>query len=69
MSTYAEIQNYVKEKHHFSPKTCWIAHVKADHGQTNRVAPNRVDLDQRKHPCPPEKRAAIEQALRDLGMV
>ena len=54
--------------HGFMPKTCWIAHVMADHGLTRRVASNRLDPRKRKHPCPPDKRPAIENALRYFGM-
>ena len=28
MSTYRRIQEYVKRQYGFTPKTCWIAHVK-----------------------------------------
>ena len=28
MATYEEIQDYIKQKYGFTPKTCWIAHVK-----------------------------------------
>jgi hypothetical protein len=69
MATYAEIQKAVREKCGFTPKTCWIAHVMSDHGLSRRIAPNRIDLAARKHPCPPEKRAAITEILRELRMI
>jgi hypothetical protein len=41
--------------------------VKAAHGLTTRIAPNRLNARKRKHPCPPEKRSVIERALRHFG--
>ena len=69
MATYPEIQNRMRATHGFTPKTCWIAHVKAGHGLISSQAPNRIDPDRREHPCPPEKRAAIEAALVHFGMI
>jgi len=40
--------------------------VKSEFGLTGRVAPNRIDAKNRKHPCPPEKRPVIEEAMRRL---
>jgi hypothetical protein len=67
MATYAETQAYIRYKHGFVLKTCWIAHVLADHGLTRGPAANRIDEKRRVAPCPPQKRATIEQALRALG--
>ncbi|MEF2547513.1 hypothetical protein VQ045_10120 [Aurantimonas sp. E1-2-R+4] len=67
MATYKQIQQYVKATNGFTPKTCWIAHVRSDHGMTTRQAANRYAANRRAHPCPPEKRQAIEDALRVLG--
>jgi hypothetical protein len=69
MATYKEIQGLVKLKYRFQPKTCWIADVKASFGLTSRQAPNRISSLSREAPCPPDKRAAIEAALRELGMI
>lgn len=67
MATYKDIQLTVKDQAGFVPKTCWIAHVLSIHSQTKRQAPNRKG--QRKHPCPDDKRAAIEAALRRFKMI
>jgi len=69
MATYAQIIDRVKLETGKSCKTCWVAHVMADHGLTTRISPNRVDRKTRKHPCPPDKRPAIESALRHYGMI
>jgi hypothetical protein len=69
MATYKDIQSRVKKKQGFEPKTCWIADVKASFGLATRQAPNRINSSRREVPCPPDKRAAIEEALRDFGMI
>lgn len=69
MTTYAKISSHVKAAHHFTPKTCWIAHVKFDHGLTRGVSPNSLSLNARKHPCPPNRRTAIEGALAHFGLI
>ncbi len=69
VATYKQIQERVKAKDGFVPKTCWIAHVMADHGLTTRVATNRISPKSREHPCPADKRLAIEATLRHFGMV
>jgi hypothetical protein len=68
MPTYKDIVGHIRENEHFTAKTCWIAHVKADWGHTTKTAPNRQSPDRRVHPCPPGKRAAIEKALRHFGV-
>jgi hypothetical protein len=69
MATYREIQERVKFTNRFVPKTCWIAHVMADHGLTTRTAANRINKNQRKYPCPDDKRSAIVTALRHFKML
>jgi hypothetical protein len=68
MATYKEIQSFVREKHGFSVKTCWIAHVKELNGLEVRKAPNRQGID-RMVPCPADKQNAIEEAFRQFGMI
>ena len=69
MATYKQIQGYVNEQNGSDVETCHIAHVLADHGLTNRRAPNRIDPLTRVKPCPPKKRRAIEEALKHFRMV
>ncbi len=64
MSTYKEIQDKVRKASGFTPKTCWIAHVKELAGLNPKVAHNRHKSGTRKHPCPPAKIAAIKKALK-----
>ena len=67
-ATYAQIQWYVREAYGFVPLTGWFAHVKGLHGLPVRRAPNR-QRDERRFPCPADKRAAIEEGLRHFGLL
>ena len=69
MATDAEIQKFVQRHHGFIPKTAWIAHVKGVHGLPTLRGANRVGRDRDIAPCPPEKREAIEEALRHFGVM
>jgi hypothetical protein len=68
MATYKQIAEYVRSNDGIVIKTCWIAHILSDHGKTRSVAPNRIGVA-RKYPCPPEKRPAIERALKKFAMI
>lgn len=61
VATYAQIAEGVKRQSGFTPKTCWIAHVKELDGLKPGVAPNRTRANVREVPCPPKKREAIER--------
>lgn len=68
MATYKQIQEHVRKTRNFVPKTCWIADIKAEHGLTTRQAPNRANPQDRKHPCPADKREGLTAAMRELGV-
>jgi hypothetical protein len=68
MATYSEIQKLVQRHHGFVPKPAWITRVEALRGLPTRPAANRAGRGRRVVPCPPEKREAIEQALRHFGL-
>jgi len=69
MATYKQIQEFVKEKYDFVPKTCWIADVKEKSGSAPAPAPNRLTVDERQQPCPEDKQSAIEDALQHFGLI
>ena len=69
MPTYSEIQRYVKDKHGFQPKRCWIAHMKELCSLPVKQANNRYDPNSRTNPCPVEKQAAMMEAFRHFGMI
>jgi hypothetical protein len=63
MPTYRHVQEYVRARHGYTVKTCWIAHVKEMEGLAPRRAPNRQS-SRRTNPCPPDKVDAIREALK-----
>jgi hypothetical protein len=69
MATSAEIQKFVRRHDGFIPTTGWIAHVKEVHGIPTLREANRVRRGRAIEPCPPEKREAIEEALRHFGVI
>ena len=69
MATDAEIQKFVQQHHGFIPKPGWIAHVKEVHGIPTLRGAKRARRDRAVEPCPPEKREAIEEALRHFGVM
>jgi hypothetical protein len=69
MGFYKDVERLVRLDARFVPKPCWIAHVLELNGCQPRVAYNRISPNERKYPCPPEKRPAIERAFRKLGRI
>jgi hypothetical protein len=69
MATYKVIQMYVKGHYGYSPKTCWIAHMKEVCGLNPSVATNRIDKGKRQHPCPENKQDDIVSAFRYFHMI
>lgn len=70
MTTYQQIVDYIRSADGFVAQSCWIAHVKSDHGLTTRIAPNRKSSTDREKPCPDDyRRDAIERALRHFKMI
>ncbi|MFX0150964.1 MAG: hypothetical protein ACFFAJ_09300 [Candidatus Hodarchaeota archaeon] len=66
MATYKEIQVWVKQNYGFSPKTCWIAHVKEICGLKAKPAWNRAHSNKRQEECPIKKQEAIKKSLNSL---
>ena len=60
--TDQEIQKWISGQQGFVPESAWIAHCKELFG----IATGTTNID---NPCPPEKVAAIQQALRHLGLI
>ncbi|MGF7184101.1 hypothetical protein GGQ84_000181 [Desulfitispora alkaliphila] len=69
MSTYKQLQQWVKENYGFLPKSCWIADVKEKHGIIIRKAPNRHDESKRGNPCPENKVKPIEEAFKYYRLI
>ena len=69
MATYAQIQEYVRNKYGFTVKSCWIAHVKEMNGLNPQISHRRYDPKIRQVPCPAGKVKPIEEAFRYFGMI
>lgn len=69
MATYKQIQEYIKKKHGFVSKTCWIAYAKEIAGLPVGQAHNRKNPIEREEPCPPAKLPAIMDAFRHFEMI
>ena len=68
MATYAEIAAWVKKKHGFTAKPCWIADRKDAYGlidERRRVAKGKA----RENPCPVDRAPMIDAAMRHFGMI
>lgn len=68
MATYAQIQAYVKQEHGYTPKTCWITHMKEKSGLPVTRAHNRQS-EVRLLPCPESKEDSILEAFRHYGLL
>jgi len=68
VATYKQIQEWVKKKYGFTPKTCWIADVKEQCGLKVRKTWNRQGK-QRLVPCPQDKIKPIKKALHHFKML
>ena len=68
MTTGAGIQKFVRRHHGVVPKRGRIAHVKEVHGIPTLRGANRAPRDRDIGSSPPEKREAIDGALRHVGM-
>lgn len=68
MATYRQIQEWVRQKYGFVPKTCWIADVKQRSGLSVRRASNRIS-NSRVYPCPKDKEGPIKAALKHFNML
>jgi len=69
MTSYKQIQIWVKTHYGFVPRSCWIAHVKEICNLNPRIAPNRISKTDRQYPCPADKIGAIKQAFRHFELI
>lgn len=69
MATYEQIKEYVKKVYGYTPKSCWIAHMKEIYGLNPKAAPNRYSLDIRTNPCPNKKQDDLRNAFKNFKMI
>ena len=68
--TYKQIQAYVLETHGLKVSPLYIANVKDEFGMEKQFSYEEAGMSAKKRPnCPPEKRAAIIDALIHFGML
>ncbi|MCD8376695.1 MAG: 23S rRNA (uracil(1939)-C(5))-methyltransferase RlmD, partial [Oscillospiraceae bacterium] len=68
--TYGQIKDYVKEHTGLSVSSLYIAQVKQKYGIIERENYNKPKSENARQPqCPPEKEAAITEALRWFKMI
>jgi 23S rRNA (uracil1939-C5)-methyltransferase len=69
-ATYHEIKDYVLEQTGLKVSTLYIAQIKQKCGIIERENYNKPKSEDARQPqCPPEKEAAIMDALRHFGMI
>ena len=69
-ATYTEIKEWVLEKYGMKVSSLYVAQVKQKHGIIERENYNKPKNEGAKVPhCPPEKAAAIENALKHFKMI
>lgn len=67
MPTYEDVQEYTRKHYGWVAQGCWIAHVKEIRALPLRKS-KRGDAARVK-PCPPDKQAQVEAAMRAVGML
>ena len=69
-ATYEEIKEYVLEHTGLKVSHLYIAQVKQKYGIIERENYNKPKSENSRQPkCPPEKKAAITEALKHFGMI
>ncbi len=69
MTTYKQIQTYVKNTYGYTPKSCWIAHMKEECGLNPKVSHRRYSVETRVHPCPDVKQKDLKEAFKHFKMI
>lgn len=69
-ATYPELKDYILNKYGFKVSSLYIAQVKRKLGLDVGTSFNQPKSEDAKQPqCPPEKEAAIVEALKHFGMI
>ena len=69
-ATYGQIKDYIKEHTGLLVSSLYIAQIKQKYGIIERENYNKPKSENARQPqCPPEKEAAITEALRYFGMI
>ena len=69
-TTYQKIKDYVLEHSGLKVSSLYIAQVKQKYGIIERENYNKPKSENSRQPkCPPEKEAAITEAMKYFGMI
>ena len=68
-ATYGDIKEWVMKKHGLNVSCLYIAQIKTKCGLEKRENYNKGKEGHRVPTCPPEKEAAIMEALKFFGMI
>ena len=69
-ATYQKIKDYVLEHSGLKVSSLYIAQVKQKYGIIERENYNKPKTENTRQPkCPPEKEAAITEAMKYFGMI
>ena len=69
-ATYSEIKQWIQAEYDLKVSSLYVAQVKQKHGIVERECYNKPKSENAKQPkCPPEKEAAITEALKHFGMI
>jgi len=69
MSTYKQIQEFIKETYGYTAKSCWIAHMKEVCGLNPKMSSRRYSPNTRVHPCPESKQNDLKEAFKHFKMI
>ena len=67
MTTYQQLQDYIKTKHQVTVKSCWIAHAKEQLGLPLNPSPRSSEGRARVYPCPDNVLPIIQAAFQHFG--
>ncbi|MBD2442969.1 hypothetical protein H6G25_07105 [Dolichospermum sp. FACHB-1091] len=69
MTTYKQLQHYIKTKHQVTVKTCWIAHAKEQLGLAIKASQRSSQGKPRVYPCPPDRLPLIREAFEHFHLL
>ncbi|MBD2279403.1 MAG: hypothetical protein HEQ13_24960 [Dolichospermum sp. DEX189] len=69
MTTYKQLQDYIKTKYQVTVKTCWIAHAKEQLGLPLKASQRSSEGKPRVYPCPLDRLPLIREAFEHFHLL
>ncbi len=69
LATYKQIEAHMREKYGYTPKSCWIAHMKEICGLKPKTSSRRYSPDSRVQPCPESKQNDFRETFKYFNMI